>query len=171
MLAMYPRATPNTSSGIKGKFIFSGLQIVPENFYTARVDHKLGTNDSLFGTYLFDDTNFLQPDRFDNLFLNSHTRRETVVLEESHTFGPSLVNAARVGYSRSHVLNLIPAAAINPAAGLTSLGSTTNQTAPTVQVMDFKGIRGGSDRPRTMSTPLIIISSLTMRSGRMGLIL
>ncbi len=154
MMAMYPHATPNTSKGTKGKFIFSGMQIVPENFYTARIDHKLGANDSLFGTYLFDDTNFLQPDRFDNLFLNSHTRRETVVLEESHTFGPSLVNAARVGYSRTHVLNLIPAAATNPAAALTSLGSTTGQTAPTVNISGF--------------TPLTIISSLTMRSGRMG---
>jgi hypothetical protein len=143
MMAMYPRATPGTINGDKGKFIFSGLQIVPENFYTARIDHKLDANDSLFGTYLFDDTNFLQPDRFDNLFLNSHTRRETVVLEESHTFGPSLVNAARVGYSRTHVLNLIPAAAINPAAALTTLGSTTGQTAPTVQINGFQRNQGG----------------------------
>src|SRR6202171_3312175 len=100
-LAMYPHATPGTANGDKGKFINSGLQIVPENFYTARIDHKLSTNDSLFGTYLFDDTKFRQPDSFNNVYLNSQTRRQTVVLEESHTFGPSLVNAARVGYSRS----------------------------------------------------------------------
>src|SRR5258706_3760248 len=59
-LAMFPHATPGTTNGDKGKFIFSGLQIVPENFYTARIDQKLGTNDSLFGTYLFDDTKFRQ---------------------------------------------------------------------------------------------------------------
>jgi len=143
-LAMYPHATPGTTNGNKGKFIFSGLQIVPENFYTARVDHKIGANDSLFGTYLFDDTNFLQPDRMNNVFLNSHTRRETVILEESHTFGPSLVNAVRAGYSRSHVLNLIPAAAINPAAADLSLGSTTGQTAPTVNISGgFQRDQGG----------------------------
>src|SRR6202030_3461858 len=117
-----------------GKFINSGLQIVPENFYTVRVDHKLAANDNLFGTYLFDDTDFTQPDSFNNVILNSHTRRETVVLQESHTFGPSVVNSARVGYSRSHALNLIPSGAINPAAALTSLGSTTGQTAPIVNI-------------------------------------
>src|SRR5712664_3989304 len=37
-LAMFPHATAGTSVGDKGKFINSGLQIVPENFYTFRVD-------------------------------------------------------------------------------------------------------------------------------------
>src|SRR6202022_3455272 len=87
-LAMYPQATPGTSVGDKGNFIHSGLQIVPENFYTARLDHKLSRNDGLFGTYLFDDTDFTQPDSFNNVLLKSHTRRQTVVLGESHTFGP-----------------------------------------------------------------------------------
>jgi hypothetical protein len=144
-LAMYPHATPGTvdPGSDKGKFIFSGLQIVPENFYTARIDHKLGTNDSLFGTYLYDDTKFRQPDSFNNVFLNSQTRRQTVILEESHTFGPSFVNAARVGYSRSHALNLIPSGAINPSATDLSLGSTTGQTAPTVAITGFTRNQGG----------------------------
>jgi len=142
-LAMFPHATPGTSSGDSGKFINSGLQIVPENFYTARVDHKLGANDSLFGTYLFDDTDFKQPDSFNNVILNSHTRRQTVVLEESHTFGASLVNAARVGYSRSHALNLLPSGAVNPAASLTSLGSTPGETAPTIAISGYSREQGG----------------------------
>src|SRR6202040_3436612 len=76
--------------------------------------------------------------------LNSHTRRQTVVLQESHTFGPSVVNSARVGYSRSHALNLIPSGAINPAAALTSLGSTTGQTAPIVNIgSGITGNQGG----------------------------
>jgi hypothetical protein len=140
-LNMWPTSTAvDSGNPDRAIFTFAGVQIVPENFYTARVDHKIGTNDSLFGTYLFDDTDFKQPDKFDNIFLKSHTRRETVVLEESHTFGPSFVNTARVGYSRTHVLNLLPAEAINPFAAKDStglaLGSTTGQTLSTV---DFKG--------------------------------
>ena len=142
-LAMFPHPTPGTSAKDKGKFINSGLQIVPENFYTARVDHKLSRNDGLFGTYLFDDTDFTQPDSFNNVLLKSHTRRQTVVLGESHTFGPSVVNAARVGYSRSHALNLIPFGAINPAAALTSLGSTTGQAAPIVAISGYTRNQGG----------------------------
>jgi len=141
--AMFPHATPGTSKGDKGQFIHSGLQIVPENFYTARVDHKLSAKDTLFSTYLFDDTDFTQPDSFNNVLLKSHTRRQTVVLGESHTFGPSVVNAVRLGYSRSHALNLIPFGAINPAAALTSLGSTTGQNAPLVAISGFTRNQGG----------------------------
>jgi hypothetical protein len=142
-LAMFPHATPGTSKGDKGKFINSGLQIVPENFYTVRVDHKLSPNDNLFGTYLFDDTDFTQPDSFNNVLLKSHTRRQTVVLGESHTFGPTVVNALRVGYSRSHALNLIPFGAINPAAADASLGSATGQNAPVVAISGFTRNQGG----------------------------
>src|SRR6267142_3671679 len=98
-LAMFPHATPGTSVGDKGKFIHSGLQIVPENFYTARVDHKISKKDSLFGTYLFDTTDFTQPDSFNNVILKSHTGRQTVVIEENHTFSPSVVDAARMQYN------------------------------------------------------------------------
>jgi hypothetical protein len=142
-LAMFPHATPGTSNGDKGQFINSGLQIVPENFYTARVDHKISAKDTLFGTYLFDDTDFTQPDSFNDVLLKSHTRRQTVVLGESHTFGPSVVNAARLGYSRSHALNLIPFGAINPAAADTALGSTTGQNAPLVAISGFTRNQGG----------------------------
>jgi Carboxypeptidase regulatory-like domain/TonB dependent receptor/TonB-dependent Receptor Plug Domain len=143
-LAMFPHATPGTSVGDKGKFIHSGLQIVPENFYTARVDHKLSKKDSLFGTYLFDATDFTQPDSFNNVILKSHTGRQTVVIEESHSFTPTVVNAARVGYSRSDALNLIPGGAINPAANDLSLGSTTGQTAPIVNISGgFSRNQGG----------------------------
>jgi hypothetical protein len=142
-LAMFPHATPGTSNGDKGQFINSGLQIVPENFYTARVDHKLSGKDTLFGTYLFDDTDFTQPDSFNNVLLKSHTRRQTAVIGESHTFGPSVVNDVRVGYSRSHALNLIPFGAINPAAAETSLGSTTGQNAPLVAISGFTRNQGG----------------------------
>src|SRR6202171_3002360 len=142
-LAMFSHATPGTSKGDKGKFINSGLQIVPENFYTLRVDHKLSAKDTLFGTYLFDDTDFTQPDSFNNVLLKSHTKRQTVVLGESHTFGPTVVNAVRVGYSRSHALNLIPFGAINPAASLTSLGSTTGQAAPIMAISGYTRNQGG----------------------------
>ena len=105
-----------TINGEQRQFINPRVQRVPENFYTFRVDHKLSANDSLGGTYLFDNTNFDQPDAFNNDILHSQTRRQTVVLQESHTFSPNVLNAARVGYSRTHVVNVNPTTAVNPAA-------------------------------------------------------
>src|SRR6202790_1660402 len=132
-LRMFPVPTPGTESGNKGNFIFSGVQRVPENFYTFRVDHKLSPNDSLGGTYLFDNTYFDQPDAFNNDILHSQTRRQTVVLQESHTFSSSLLNAARVGYSRTHVVNVNPTTAVNPAATDPSLG-TDGLFAPEINI-------------------------------------
>jgi Carboxypeptidase regulatory-like domain/TonB-dependent Receptor Plug Domain len=148
MFRMYPSPTPGTTNGDSAQYINSALQIVPENFYTFRVDHKLSMNDSLSGTYLFDDTDFTEPDSFNNDILNSHTRRQTVVLQESHTFRPNLVNAARVGYSRTHVINLEPAGAVNVAATDKTLGSTSGQNAPEIQI-DGAGNRmpGGVGTP------------------------
>jgi hypothetical protein len=134
-LQMFPLPTPGTENGNRGRFIFSGVQQVPENFYTVRLDHKLSANDSLSGTYLFDDTDFAQPDSFNNDILKSHTRRQTFVLQESHTFSANMLNAARVGYSRTHVIDLQPAGttpghtfASDPALG------TGGQNAPEIQI-------------------------------------
>jgi Carboxypeptidase regulatory-like domain/TonB-dependent Receptor Plug Domain/TonB dependent receptor len=132
-LRMFPLPTPGTESGNKGNFIFSGVQRVPENFYTFRVDHKLSANDSLGGTYLFDNTNFDQPDAFNNDILHSQTRRQTIVIQESHTFSPNVLNAARAGYSRTHVVDVNPTSAVNPAAIDPSLG-TAGQNAPEINI-------------------------------------
>jgi len=142
---IYPTTslTPNPSDPNKASFVSTPVQRVPENFYTFRVDHKLSGNDSLSGTYLFDDTDFKQPDAWANDLLNSHTRRQTVVLQESHTFGPSFVNAARVGYSRTHVINLEPVGAINSAAADPMLGSGPGLNAPQIKISGLSTLPGG----------------------------
>jgi hypothetical protein len=151
LLAMYPHALPGTvgATSNTGLFAAAGVQTVPENFYTVRVDHKIGQNDSLFGTYLYDDTDYKQPDGFLNVFTNSHTTRTTVAIEENHTFSSSFINTVRVGYARDHVVNQFTPTAINPAASSLDLGSTTGQTAPRISphggVSDmFGGTNSGS---------------------------
>src|SRR3984893_4407134 len=148
LLALYPHANAAVT-GDKGRFVFGGVQVVPENFYTARVDHKLGTHDSLFGTYLYDDTNYTQPDAMNGVLTNSHTTRTTVAIEESHTFGSTFVNAGRIGYNRDHVINQFTPTAINPAAGSPTLAAIPGQFAPRLShhggLSDFfGGINSGS---------------------------
>jgi Carboxypeptidase regulatory-like domain/TonB dependent receptor/TonB-dependent Receptor Plug Domain len=129
LLALYPHANA-AISGNSGKFIFGGVQIVPENFYTVRVDHILGANDRLFGTYLYDDTDYKQPDSMDDVLTNSHTTRTTVAIEENHTFSSSFTNVARIGYNRDHVRNIFTPTAISAAGGSLALGAVAGQAAP-----------------------------------------
>ena len=142
LLALYPHANTAVSGDI-GNFVFAGAQHFPDNFGTTRVDYKIGNNDTLFGTFLRDETNFNQPDALDTVLTVYSTSRTTIALEESHTFGSSFVNAVRVGFNRDNVLNQFTPTAINPAAGDTTLGAVAGQNAPRITanggISDFSG--------------------------------
>jgi len=149
VLPLWPRAN-GAVSGDKGKFVFAGVQAAPENFGTIRVDYKIGNNDTLFGTFLKDPADYTQPDGFNDVGSVSSTRRTTFALEESHTFGSSFVNAARVGFNRDNVKNLFTPTAINPlAADNTTADAIPGQTAPRLSVRGgatdfFGGTNSGS---------------------------
>src|SRR4029077_5361403 len=147
LLATYPHAN-SAVSGDTGTFVFAGVQAVPENFGTIRLDHRISDKDSLFGTYLIDKADYTQPDKMNLINTNSSTKRQTVSIEESHTLGTSLVNAARVGYNRDYVVNQFNLSAVNPAGADLALGSTLGQTAPRLTVKgiadEFGGINSGS---------------------------
>jgi hypothetical protein len=146
---LYPDPDPGTvGTGLganTGTFAKPANQIVPENFYTVKVDHKIGNNDSLFGTYLYDDTNFTQPDALLNDLTQSHTRRQTIAIEENHTFGASFVNTARIGYNRDRVINQATPTAVNPNASKTELGTNPGQTAPRLSPGDVSDMFGGTN--------------------------
>jgi hypothetical protein len=114
-LALYPHAN-GPVTGDKGIFTFAGARVVKENFYTFRADHRFSDKDSLFATYMYDDTPYVQADSFGNLSILSQTTRYIGALEESHIFSPSLVNSARIGFNRNAVINNQSTAALNPAS-------------------------------------------------------
>src|SRR5712664_2717332 len=133
-LPLYHLPNAGVINGDLGTFAFVGQQVANENFVTTRGDHHFSEKDSLFGTYLYDDTSYRYPDRFDVQEIGSHTRRQFVALEESHTFTPTLVNAVRVGYNRAGVANQQPLFAINDLAKDVSLGSVPGKVAADVRI-------------------------------------
>ena len=139
---LYPHANNNPSGNI-GTFTYAANQIVPENYYTVRVDHKISANDSIFGSYLHDGTDYTQPDQMGDVINDSNTKRQTVAIEENHTFSSSFVNAARIGYNRDHVINAFPISAIKPDAANVLLGYTLGQDAPRVSTSGISDLFGG----------------------------
>jgi hypothetical protein len=133
--------------GDTGIFSFVSQQVVTENFFTTRVDHKFSDKDSLFGTYLYDDTPFTAPDSLDNVFIGSKTKRQILVLEESHIFSPRVINSFRFGINRELVNNNSTVSAINPLATDLSLAAIPGHAASEVAVSglsDFSGGLGGA---------------------------
>jgi hypothetical protein len=129
-LALWP--LPNNglvANGDAGVFLTSGLKVSTENYFTVKVDHQLSANDSLNGTYFFDTAPQRIPDVLNNIINQVFARRQMVSLSETHVFGPSVVNIARLGFNRSQGQVSQPFKAINPAAADTNLGTVAGQTA------------------------------------------
>jgi hypothetical protein len=154
-LALYPHAN-GTVTGDIGIFSFPGQQVVSEYFVTSRVDHKFSDKDSVFGTYLYDDTDYHNPDRFDDQLIGSHTRRQIVALEENHVFSPTVVNTVRVGYNRERTANNQSAAVINPAAADPSLGAVPGLNAADMRITGISEMLGGLN---SLTTTLYVWNS------------
>ena len=101
LLNLWPVANGADFSGIAQAF-YNPLQTIRDDFGTARVDHIFSDKDSLGAVYTVDDSAD-QTATAINPFMADTTRlREQVVsIEETHTFSPSLLNTARVGFSRA----------------------------------------------------------------------
>jgi hypothetical protein len=135
-------------NGDTGEYTFAGQQVVNENFFTTRIDHKFSDRDTLFGTYLFDRTPYSSPDGLNNVQFDTKTSRQIVAAEETHSFSARFVNSVRVGWNHEAVNNNESIKAINPDASRTDLGSFPGRAATQVLIgggiSDFTGGVGGS---------------------------
>jgi Carboxypeptidase regulatory-like domain/TonB-dependent Receptor Plug Domain/TonB dependent receptor-like, beta-barrel len=146
--AFYPLPNgPLLGSGDTGIFSFADQQVTHEDYFTVRVDRKFSEKDSIFGTYMRDNSKTVQPGTFDELLSNVVSRRQVVTIHEQHMFSPTFLNAARIGYSRavatsgglskvSNPLMLDPSYAFLPGAlagGIENVPGLTNfKGAPSV---------------------------------------
>src|ERR1700736_483512 len=132
-----------TSNPDVAEYRFSGQQVVSENFYTTRLDHKISEKDSVSGTYLFDKTPYTSPDGVNDVLLTTKSSRQIAVLEETHIFKPSFANSARFGYNYENVDNNVGAKALVPAAADLSLGTFPGRTAPQIFIGNITTFLGG----------------------------
>jgi len=112
----------SVTTGDTGTFGFVAKQVTNEDFVTGRIDHRISASDNLFGTYVFDRGQQQNPDAYNFKVIGNHSSRQTLALEESHIFTPTLVNTTRFGFNRDVVIAFTTLSAINPAAADTTLG-------------------------------------------------
>jgi len=143
-LSLYPLPNgPLNGNGDTGTFSVAEQQIVKENFFTLRVDHKFSDKDTVSGTYLIDRTPLSSPDVFNNVLTGFETRRTSLILEEGHTFSSTLANFVRFGFNRNFVNTNAGVKAIKPAAADPSLGAIAGENASTVKVPGLDDLPGG----------------------------
>src|SRR6267143_925736 len=134
---------PTQGNGDVARYSFAGQQIVNENFFTTRLDHKFSEKDNASGTYLYDKTAFTSPDGVNDVLLGSKSSRQIAVLEETHLFRPSFANTVRFGYNYEVVDNNQGLKELVPEEADTSLGTFSGRTAPQVFISGLTPFLGG----------------------------
>ncbi|HWC19018.1 MAG TPA: carboxypeptidase-like regulatory domain-containing protein, partial [Terriglobales bacterium] len=101
LLSLWPAQNgPELGGGIAEAFSHP-LQIIREDFGTTRLDYNISDRDTLFAVYTIDDSADDTPTINPLSRVVENLREQVVSLEEQHIFSPSLLNTARIGFSRA----------------------------------------------------------------------
>ena len=136
LLALWPVANgPELGSGIAEAFSHP-KQTIREDFGTTRFDDNLCGKDLLFGVYTVDDSAANTPSQNPLSLVDESLREQVASVQEQHVFSPSLLNTARVGYSRASYfftgyspVNLAGWVAGEPIGAIIISGSTASNGA------------------------------------------
>ena len=140
----YPLPTidpgPNADTG---SYLFNDPFVSQEDYFTIRADHRISDKDSLTGTYFYDNGKLTSPDPFDVRITGNLAKRQLATIGESHIFSAELLNSIKFGYSR--VVSDAPTtlAAINPAAGDTTLGFVPGLPVGLINIGGISNFQGG----------------------------
>ena len=140
---------PNDTSGLK----FQGTGTAPVNLdqFTGDVSHRLSGQDSIHGYYAFQRDRRGEPSlQMNNLPGFGDTRqgrRQIFTFNETHLFGPSVVNDFRMGFNRIHI-TFAPNALLNPSTVGINDGITTAIGIPQIFVAGALNIGGPAGFPQ-----------------------
>lgn len=144
-----------------------------DNTGLVRIDEALSAKDQLFGRFIIGRSRELFPGAFDPFNLGQDYHGVNAVLGWTHTFGPDLLNEARVGYARSYQLRLCSECPHPPGTlagfGLQGVRATSPQTEidPQVTLVNFAGVGDGGFNPDQVPDSVEMFSdTLTKIHGR-----
>ncbi len=103
LINLWPAPSPGAADfgGIAEAFN-NPLQTIRDDFGTFRLDHIFSAKDTLNAVYTIDDSSDFTPTSTNLYSTDVETLREQVAsIEETHVFSPTLLNTARVGFSRA----------------------------------------------------------------------
>ena len=144
LLDLIPRANVGTS-----KFGGSGTAPVNIDQETIDISHTIGQNDRLHAYYAFQrdlrGEPTLQGNTLPGFGDTRQSHRQIFTFNETHTFGPRLVNEARFGFNRIHI-TFTPNLLVNPASFGINNGVTDPIGLPQINVtgslLNFGGPSG-----------------------------
>jgi hypothetical protein len=115
-------------------------QHIHEDFGTTRFDDNIGSKDLLFAVYTVDDSAANTPSANPLSYDNESLREQVASVQEQHVISPTLLNTARIGYSRGSYFftGLVPVSGISgwvsgePVGAIVISGSTASNGASSI---------------------------------------
>jgi carboxypeptidase family protein/TonB-dependent receptor-like protein len=99
-LALWP--SPNGTDSTRPRdYIFDYTRPTNEHYLQGRVDHKLSDNDNIFTRYSYLHSTQSTVNAFPNTHHEFRTKNQSASIEWSRIISPTLLNTARVGFSRN----------------------------------------------------------------------
>jgi hypothetical protein len=138
-----PFSTCVAGTGDTGIFTFAGQQVTPENYFTAKVDHRFSEKDLFYGTYMFDAGNVRQPDELNDKRTGYDSRRQVFTAHEAHIFSPNRFNAFRFGVSRVVVVTGLTFPSGNALVADSSFSTVPGLSAAAIGVPGLTFFSGG----------------------------
>src|SRR5207247_10744168 len=80
----------------------SGVQKIGENFVMTRIDYVVSAKDSLFGNYTISDGQRDAPQNDNYYTMYVPLRTQTLGVQETHVFSPTVVNSTTLGRVLPH---------------------------------------------------------------------
>jgi outer membrane receptor protein involved in Fe transport len=164
LLPLIPLATSVDVVGGVAVARFAGSGTAPVNLdqWTGDVTHTLGSDDNLHGYYAFQRDFRGEPNLQGNTLPGfgdtRQSRRQIFTFNETHTFGPSLVNEARLGFNRIHI-TFTPNFQANPTDFLINNGVNQSIGLPQISITGFNfNIGGPSNFPQGRADTTIVLS-------------
>jgi hypothetical protein len=162
LLPLIPPANFFDSSGTP-RFVGSARATVDTDQWSGDVSYHLSANDRLHGYYNGYRTFNSEPSRNGNTipgFGNfSKLYRQVFTLNETHVFGPSLVNEIRAGFNRFSSAT-VPSAQLNPADFGISNGVTQPIGLPQISVAGGLNFGGPSTNPSGRGDTTFVVSDV-----------
>jgi hypothetical protein len=170
LLPLIPPANTTSATGAP-RFVGTGSANVNIDQWTGDISHQLAQSDRLHAYYAFQKDERQEPNLQGNTIPGfGDTRashRQIGTLNETHIFGPSLVNEARFGFNRIHI-TFAPNVTDNPASYGINNGITTAVVLPQITVQGVGLNFGGpSNFPQGRTdTTFVLSDTLTYLRGR-----
>ena len=126
-----------------GRFLWTGSDRTDDDYFTARLDHTLSDNTSIFGRYTFSEGKTGGAQNLPIYESTDFSRSQNSVIEINRVFGPTWINQFRVGYNRVfRISDIEPLISIDP-----SLSPRPGEPLGQIRISGTSGIEGPANDP------------------------